>query len=118
VRHPGLVREAAPNPLAPGRLVVVEGGRSTTYTVAPGQRIVVGRDAGATIVLADPRVCPNHTLIERRGPGWLVSSLDAANPTLILDATGRSQPIEAELGLRSGELLVGDSQVLLYAPGS
>lgn len=113
----GLVN-CEPNPLAPGSIVVVEAGRSMAYAVAPGQRIVVGRDPGATIALADPRVSPRHTLIERRGPGWLVSSLDAANPTWLLDPTGRAQPIGTELGLRSGELLVGDCQVMLYPPSS
>jgi hypothetical protein len=95
-------------------MVVVEAGRSTMFAVQPGQRLVVGRDPEANVVLADPTVSPNHTLIERRGPGWLVSSLDSANPTWILDDTGRAQPVEAELGLRSGELLIGGCQVMLY----
>jgi len=107
-----------PSPFAPGTLVVVEEGRSTTHDVGPGQRVIVGRDPGANVVLADPRVSHNHALIERRGPGWLVSSLDATNPTLILDPTGRAQPIEGELGLRSGELLIGGCQVMLHAPAS
>jgi hypothetical protein len=98
-------------------MVVVEAGRPTTFAVQPGQRLVVGSDGGASIVLGDPRVSPNHVLIERRGPGWLVSSLDEGNPTLILDPTGRAQPVGAELGLLSGELLVGDCQVRLFAPG-
>lgn len=97
-------------------MVVVEAGKSTTIAVEPGQRLVVGRDPGANVVLADPTVSPNHTLIERRGPGWLVSGLDASNPTWLLDPTGRAQPVEGELGLRSGELLIGDCQVMLYPP--
>jgi pSer/pThr/pTyr-binding forkhead associated (FHA) protein len=76
----------------------------------------MGRDAGSVIVLDDPTVSPSHALIVRLGPGWLVSSLDPANPALILDHTGRAQPIEKELGLRSGELLIGGCRVLLYQP--
>ena len=106
-----------PSPFAPGTIVVVENGRSTTFAVQPGQRLVMGRDAGAGIVLDDPRVSPAHALIVRLGPGWLVSSLDAANPALLLDPTGRAQPIERELGLRSGELLIGACRVRLYPPG-
>jgi pSer/pThr/pTyr-binding forkhead associated (FHA) protein len=102
--------------LAAGSIVVIEGARSTTISVQPGQKVVVGRDPGANVVLSDPRVSPNHTLIERSGPGWLVRSLDAANPTWILDPTGRAQPISVELGLRSGELVVGGCQLLLYPP--
>jgi hypothetical protein len=98
--------------------VVVEEGQSTAFDLEPGQRVIVGRDSGANIVVRDPLASPNHALIERRGPGWLVSSLDATNPTSILDATGRAQPIEIELGLRSGELLIGACQILLYPPAS
>ncbi len=116
MRFLGRGSRAGGDRLAAGSIVVVEGGRSTTVAVQPGQKIVVGRDPGSGIVLGDPRVSPSHTLIERSGPGWLVSSLDAANPTWILDPTGRAQPILVELGLRSGELVVGGCQLLLYPP--
>ena len=117
MNHPGRINTTRPSPFAPGTLVLVEAGRSTTFTVQPGQRLVIGRDAGANLVLGDPKVSPNHALVERLGPGWLVSSLDASNPAWILDPTGSAQPIESELGLRSGELLIGDCQVRLYPPG-
>jgi pSer/pThr/pTyr-binding forkhead associated (FHA) protein len=97
-------------------LVVVRAGQSTTVEVAPGQSLIVGRDPGSAVVLDDPKVSTNHAVIERRGPGWLVSSLDAANPTMILDATGRAQPILGTLGLRSAELLIGDCPLMLYEP--
>ncbi len=112
----GRARRARPSPFAPGSLVLVEAGRSTTLAVQPGQRLIVGRDAGANLVVSDPQVSPNHALIERSGPGWLVTSLDAANPVMLLDPTGRAQPVAAELGLRSGELLIGGCQVVLYPP--
>jgi pSer/pThr/pTyr-binding forkhead associated (FHA) protein len=118
VRLPGLRRRAHPNPLAPGRLVVVRAGESTGFDVQPGRSLVVGRDPGAAIVIDDPKVSPNHAVIERRGPGWLVHSLDAANPAMILDATGRAQPIWGTLGLRSAELLIGDCPLILYEPPS
>jgi predicted component of type VI protein secretion system len=107
-----------PSPIAPGTMVVVQAGQATPFTVQPGQRVVVGRGPGADLVISDPSVSPTHALIERRGPGWLVSTLDPANPTWLLDPTGRAQEIESELGLRQGELLLGACQVLLYAPGA
>ena len=113
---PGWDNRPRPSPYSPATLVLVHGGGSTTLTVAPGQRLLVGRNPEAAIVVTDPAISPNHALIERRGPGWLVTSLDACNPTLILDSTGRAQPIEGQLGLRSGELLVGGCQILLYPP--
>jgi hypothetical protein len=116
VRLPGLGGRKRPSPFAPGTLVVVEAGTSTAHSVNAGERLVVGRDPAAGIVLADPSVALHHTLIERLGPGWLVSGLDAGRVTWLLDATGRAQPIEGQLGLRSGELLIGNCQVLLYPP--
>ena len=113
--RPGRTR---PSPFALGRLVVVRAGQSTTIDVAPGQSLNVGRDPGAKVVIDDPKVSPSHASIERRGPGWLVSSLDAANPVMILDPTGRAQPIRGTLGLRSGELLIGDCPLMLYEPAS
>jgi pSer/pThr/pTyr-binding forkhead associated (FHA) protein len=110
-------RRPRPDPLAPGTLVVVVAGAEKPLVVELGQSLVVGRDPESAIVLADPSVSPSHVLIARAGPGWLVRSLDPANLAYLLDPTGRAQPIEAELGLRSGELLVGGYQVKLLAPG-
>jgi pSer/pThr/pTyr-binding forkhead associated (FHA) protein len=107
------------NLTATGTMVVVTpNGPATTYTVQPGQHFVIGRDAGAHVVIDDPRVSATHVAIARLGPGWLVGSLDAANPAMLLDDTGRAQPIGPELGLRSGELLVGACLIKLYPPGS
>jgi pSer/pThr/pTyr-binding forkhead associated (FHA) protein len=108
--------DLTPTGRAPGTLVVLLAGQTTTRLVEPGELLVVGRDPSSGIVLADPRVSPRHASIERRGPGWLVRGLDVANPTWLLDATGRAQPIRGELGLRSGELLIGGAQVRLYPP--
>jgi hypothetical protein len=105
-----------PSPFTPGTMVVVQAGRSTPFNIQPGQRVVLGRGPGADLVISDASVSPTHALIERSGTGWLVSSLDPANPTWLLDPTGRAQEIDVELGLRQGELLLGACQVLLYAP--
>jgi hypothetical protein len=67
----------------------------------------VGRDPAAKVVIDDPKVSPSHASI-----------LDAANPAMILDPTGRAQPIRGTLGLRSGELLIGDCPLMLYEPAS
>ena len=118
MRLPRRPTRTRPSPYAPGRLVVVRAGQSTAVEVAPGESLVVGRDPAAAIVIDDPKVSPNHAVIERRGPGWLVHSLDAANPAMILDATGRAQPIWGTLGLRSAELLIGDCPLIMYEPPS
>jgi pSer/pThr/pTyr-binding forkhead associated (FHA) protein len=116
VKHLGLRDRTRPNPTAPGTLGVMAGGDETPRVLQPGESVVVGRDPASGVVLDDQAVSPSHALIQRFGPGWLVSSLDGANPTFLLDDTGRAQPIGTELGLRSGELLVGGCRVKLYPP--
>jgi pSer/pThr/pTyr-binding forkhead associated (FHA) protein len=118
LKFPGRSQTPPADPFAPGTLEVIANGNPTTYSVEAGQHVVLGRDAGANIVLDDPSVSLGHALVARLGPGWLVSSLDAQNPARILDATGRAQPIVKQLGLRSGELLIGGYQVRLYPPPS
>jgi pSer/pThr/pTyr-binding forkhead associated (FHA) protein len=93
-------------------------GQELRMNVEPGRVLVVGRDPGADIVLADAAVSDRQAVIKRAGPGWLVSSLDDSNLACLLDDTGRARPIESELGLRSGELLLGSCQLRLYSPPS
>jgi hypothetical protein len=99
-----------------GTVVVLDYSGRRTFVAAPGAMILVGSDPGATIVVADPRVGPRLATIERKGPGWLVTSLDPANPIWLLDAGGRPHPVLEQLGLRSGTLLAGAAQLLLYPP--
>jgi pSer/pThr/pTyr-binding forkhead associated (FHA) protein len=99
-----------------GSMTIVDARGSRTITVAMGGGVVVGSDPSAAVPLADPRVSWHHALIVRDGPGWLVTSLDPANPIRILDETGRPHPVLGELGLRSGTLLAGAAQLLLYPP--
>ena len=86
-------------------------------TAVLGDRLLVGSDPAATIRLLHPRVGESFASIERQGPGWLVTSLDDANPIWILDETGRAVPVMAQLGVRSATLLAGTTQLLLYPPG-
>ncbi len=39
---------------------------------------------------------------------------DPAHPTWLVDPMGRPQPIEWEIGLRSGQLSIGSATLLLY----
>ena len=104
---------AAGTPM-PGHLVVLEAGRSTILTVAPGQRLLVGRDPNAQIRVSDPRVSPRHATIERRGDEWAVQDVDAINPTRLIDAWGMSRTVHGETTISSGQIGVGDVLVTLY----
>jgi hypothetical protein len=107
--------EAAPTGTpTPGHLVVMEAGRSTTLTVAPGQRLLVGRDPDAQIRVSDPQVSARHATIERRGDRWAVQDVDATNPTRLIDAWGMSQTVRGETTISSGQIGVGDVLVTLY----
>jgi hypothetical protein len=114
--EPAPASDQVPEDLA--TVVVVDGSGRRTFVAAPGGRIFVGSDASATIRLTDPRVSFRYAVIERSGPGWLVTSLDPANPIWILDETGRPRPVLEELGLRSGTLLAGATQLLLFPPAA
>jgi hypothetical protein len=101
----------------PGRLVVLSPGGAIECSVEPGRTIVVGSDASCDLVLAGNTVSPRHTVIERLGPGWLVCPILQADRTWLLDETGRAYPIGREIGLRSGEIVVGGVHLLLYPLG-
>ena len=83
---------------------------------AVGETIVLGSNPDCAIVLRDPAVSAYHTMIERIGPGWQVRPLAQAGATYMIDATGRAYPIDRELGLRSGEFLVGPYHIRLFPP--
>jgi hypothetical protein len=97
------------------RLAYVEGGRPTSVDVQPGQRLLIGRDATANIRLTDPRVSRRHLIVERHANGWLVQDLGATNPTRLVGSGGTPQTIHGETSIASGQLLVGDVLVTLFA---
>ena len=98
-----------------GRLTYVEGGHPSTLMVNPGEQLLVGRDAGARIRLSDPKVSRQHAMISRSGSDWVVQDLGATNPTRLIGAGGGSgQPIQGEVRVPSGQLLIGDVLVTLY----
>ena len=105
---------AAAGTPTPGHLVVLEAGRSTALTVAPGQRLLVGRDPDAQIRVSDPQVSARHATIERRGDGWAVQDVDATNPTRLIDEWGMSRTVRGETAVSSGQIGVGDVLVTLY----
>jgi hypothetical protein len=99
----------------PGHLVVVEAGNSKWLTVEPGKRLLVGRDPDADIRLKDPKVSERHATIERRTDEWAVQDVDAVNPTRLIDAWGTNRQVRGETTITSGQLIVGEVQITLYA---
>jgi hypothetical protein len=98
----------------PGRLTVMESGRSTTLTVEPGQRLLVGRDADAEIRVSDRKVSERHATIERRGRGWAVQDVEALKPTRLIDPWGMHRQVRGETEIPAGQVIVGDVTITLY----
>lgn len=48
-----------------------------------GERVLVGRDPAADVVLNDPSISRRHAVIERRGVFWVVLDQQSANGTWI-----------------------------------
>jgi hypothetical protein len=99
----------------PGRLTVTESGRSTTLTVEPGQRLLVGRDPDAEIRVSDRKVSERHATIERRGRGWAVQDVEALKPTRLIDPRGMHRQIRGETEITAGQVIVGDVTITLHA---
>jgi len=109
---PGSVTAVAP---APGHLIVLEAGSSKILTVQSGMRLLVGRDPDAEIRVSDRRVSERHATIERRGDEWAVQDVDAMNPTRLIDGWGTKRQVRGETTISSGQLVVGDVLITLYA---
>ena len=114
---PGLVTTAYtwPGGPGPGHLVVLEAGTSRVLTVESGKRLLVGRDPEAEIRVSDLRVSERHATIERRGDEWAVQDVDAMNPTRLIDGWGTKRQVRGETTISSGQLIVGDALITLYA---
>lgn len=97
-----------------GRVAVLDSGRSTSMTIGLGQTIVVGRDPGCGIRLADPKVSRRHASIERVAGGWAVSDLGTTNPTRLVESGGATVQLQPGARLAFGQLLIGDALLTLY----
>jgi hypothetical protein len=110
--EPGSSSTGAP---APGHLAVLEAGHSKIFAVEPGKRLLVGRDPDAEIRVSDQKVSERHATIERRGDGWAVQDVDAMNPTRLIDGWGTNRQVRGETEISSGQVVVGDVVITLYA---
>jgi hypothetical protein len=101
-----------------GHLRVVQGGRSATFAVREGQRILFGRAADAGVRVSDPKVGRRQAMIGRAGGIWVVQDLGSMNTTRLVDVSGQAQDLRGEVRIASGRLLVGDTIVILLAAGT
>jgi hypothetical protein len=97
-----------------GRLTVVDGGHTTDVTVKPGDQVVFGRDPAATVRVSDAHVSRRHAMVYRSDGAWVVRELGATNPTRVLNLDGTAEPIQGEVRMASGQLLMGEVLITLY----
>ena len=109
-----VVAETPESAAGSGRLAVVEAGRPTSKLVELGQTVILGRDPGCDIRLADPRASRRHAAIQRVAGGWAVRDLGTTNPSRLIGPHGESTEIGTGVSLASGQLLVGDALITLY----
>lgn len=77
---------------------------------APERTIVVGRSAGADVVIADPTVAPRHAelVVTSRGRLHLTDCATATGTWLLDGATGAWQQVRQRFVPREAELRLGD----------
>src|SRR5688500_16957694 len=66
------------------------------------ERVLLGRDPAADVVLNDPSVSRRHAVIERRGAFWVVLDQQSANGTWVDDRRVTEAPLQAGQRLRLG----------------
>jgi predicted component of type VI protein secretion system len=67
-----------------------------------GERVLVGRDPAADVVLNDPSISRRHAVIERRGVFWVVLDQQSANGTWIDGRRVTEAALESGQRLRLG----------------
>lgn len=67
-----------------------------------GERMLLGRDPAADVLLNDPSVSRRHAVIERRGAFWVVLDQQSANGTWVDDRRVTEAPLQAGQRLRLG----------------
>lgn len=81
-------------------------------TIAPGQRVMVGRSSDVNVVIDDPKVSREHAAITAGAvPGAShLEHLSATNPTLVND-----MPVSGQVALMDGALIkLGDATLTFH----
>lgn len=82
-RHPWLLWEPGEwRPPGKPAQPPVPGGEALVFPLVAGERaLVLGRDPGNQLALADASLSPRHLALRHRAGAWLVEDLDSANGT-------------------------------------
>ena len=102
------------------RLRVQPADAGASEHVLGGDEVSIGRAAGSTVVITDPRVSRHHARLLRRQGDWWVEDLGARNPTLLNGApVAKPQPLKPGDRLEIGDAvlqLVDDAAPARTAP--
>jgi pSer/pThr/pTyr-binding forkhead associated (FHA) protein len=94
-------------------LTIREPGASARSLAVGDDPVVIGRDAGCDIVLADPRVSRQHARVASRSGFLVLSDLGSTNGTYVRDER------IAEIALGPGDVVtLGDTTIEVGRPPS
>ncbi len=95
-------------------LEVVQGpeGAKGRRVAHKGIPLVIGRSAQVDLIIADPKVSKNHSVVEKRGNSYYIIDLDSKNGT-VLNGERIIRPEGAQLG-HGDEILIADNKLKFY----
>jgi len=81
--------------------------------------VLIGRDPAAQVRIADSKASRRHLMVEREASGWVVRDLGTTNGTRVHEPGGRTHDIRGDaVRVASGQVIIGDAVVTLYAGDS
>jgi pSer/pThr/pTyr-binding forkhead associated (FHA) protein len=95
-----------------GRLEVVHGPPNVLgkiFSLQPGRRNVIGRDAACEVSIPSDRVSRRHCHLEPQQGGWLLEDLGSSNGTLV-----NQERIQQRRQLRGGEYIQAGDCLLRF----
>lgn len=94
------------------KLVVLQDGRQVQELKLSGEPVIIGREAGNSLVINHPQVSRKHIQLSYNGQGWLLENLSQNNP-----ATINGYPVQAPVLLRPDDpIQLGTAVVLRIVP--
>ncbi|HYV10909.1 MAG TPA: sigma 54-interacting transcriptional regulator [Pyrinomonadaceae bacterium] len=91
----------------PPRLAAISGKLKGAIFALNEESLIIGRETGADLCIADASVSRRHSTIEKNETGFIITDLESLNGTFVNDV-----PIRARLLEHGDRVRIGDSQFL------
>src|ERR1044072_721071 len=87
----------------PPRLAAISGKHKGAIFALNEESLVIGRETGANLCIADASVSRRHSKIEKKDDGFVITDLESLNGTFVNDVPVRSRLLEHGDRVRIGE---------------